>query len=158
MKNNSQGKDDIVKLFLCAARSHHRLFEKNVVSFGTHRSQHRILMYLSHRINEATTQKDIAANFEISAAAVAVSVRKLERDGYIERAADENDNRSNLIRLTDKGMEIVSRTKSLINSLDEAMFSGFTDEEIVLFSSYLSRLCDNIRTYKENDVDGDFDQ
>ncbi len=150
MKNDKQRKDDIVKLFLCAAKSHHRVFEKHVSDFGVHRSQHRILMFLSRRENMITTQKDIAANFEISAAAVAVSVRKLEEEGLIGRASDTNDNRANIIRLTDKGMQIVEDTRNLINSLDEAMFEGFDEDEIAQFSVYLAHLCDNIRRYGEN--------
>ncbi len=147
MKTHSQKKDDIVKLFLLAARSHHHTFEKHAGDFGVHRSQHRILMYLSRRGEEITTQKDIAANFQISAAAVAVSIRKLEAEGLILRSADKNDNRSNIITLTDKGLEIVTQTKTLINAIDEAMFNGFDEDEIVQFSAYLSRLCDNIRSY-----------
>ena len=104
-------------------------------------------MYLSMHTDEMITQKDIAANFQISAAAVAVSVRKLEEEGLISRIADENDNRSNVISLTDKGKQIVDQTKTLISRIDEAMFEGFDDEEIAQFSAYLARLCDNIRDY-----------
>ena len=147
MKAHSQNRDDIVKLFLLAARSHHHTFEKHAGEFGVHRSQHRILMFLSRRGDAVTTQKDIAANFQISAAAVAVSVRKLEAEGLIARNADENDNRSNIISLTEKGMDIVTQTKTLINAIDEAMFDGFDEDEIAQFSVYLSRLCDNIRDY-----------
>ena len=151
MKTHSQKKDDIVKLFLLAARSHHHTFEKHVGDFGVHRSQHRILMYLSMHTDEMITQKDIAANFQISAAAVAVSVRKLEEEGLISRIADENDNRSNVITLTDRGRQIVDQTKTLISKIDEAMFAGFDDEEIAQFSAYLARLCDNIRDYSAHD-------
>ena len=147
MADKLQKKDDIVKLFLLAARSHHHTFEKHVSGFGVHRSQHRILMYLSRRTDTTTTQKDIATNFEISAAAVAVSVRKLEADGLISRIADEKDNRSNIIALTKDGMAVVEKTKNLISSIDEAMFDGFDEDEIALFSLYLARLCDNIRDY-----------
>lgn len=152
MKTHSQKKDDIVKLFLLAARSHHHTFEKHAGEFGVHRSQHRILMYLSRRSDSVTTQKDIAANFQISAAAVAVSVRKLEAEGLITRIADESDNRSNIISLTEKGLSIVHRTKALINTLDDAMFEGFDEDEIAQFSAYLSRLCDNIRNYGSENV------
>ena len=147
MSDQPQKKDEIVKYFILAARSHHHLFERKVSEFGVHRSQHKILMFLSRHGESITTQKDIAKNFDISAAAVAVSVRKLETDGLISRIADERDNRSNIISLTEQGKKVVEKTKSLISSIDEAMFDGFDDNEIVQFSSYLSRLCDNIRDY-----------
>lgn len=150
MKNDSQKRDDIVKLFLRAARSHYQLFEKRVRAFGVHRSQHKILMYLSRHEGEQVSQKDIAESFEISAAAVAVSVKKLEDEGLIERKTQSNDNRSNVILLTDRGNAIVEETRSLINGIDDAMFDGFNGKEIVEFSAYLSRLCDNIKNYDEN--------
>ena len=43
-----------------------------------------ILMYLT-RCTTTPSQKDIAKHFEISAAAVAVSLKKLEAGGYIKR-------------------------------------------------------------------------
>lgn len=149
MNNNSQKKNDIVKLFLRAARSHHQLFENRAMEFGVHRSQHKILMYLSRHEDEFITQKDIASEFEISAAAVAVSVRKLEDEGLITRKSAESDNRANIILLTERGMQIVERTRSLINGIDEAMFHGFGQDEITEFSAFLSRLCDNIKKYDE---------
>ncbi len=147
MADQPQKKDDIIKLFLLAARSHHHTFEREVRQFGVHRSQHKILMFLSRRDECATTQKDIAAHFEISAAAVAVSVRKLEAEGLIKRITDEHDNRANNITLTNKGTEVVDKTKDIISRIDEAMFQNFDEEEITLFSSYLSKLCDNIRDF-----------
>ena len=147
MEKNSQNKDNVVKLFITAAKSHHRVFENNVKGFGIHRSQHRILMFLSRRGNEPTSQKDIANFHEISPAAVAVSIKKLENEGLIKRVTDKNDNRANLIELTQKGQDIVEQTKCLIGALDAAMFEGFCEEEILEFSLYLSRLCDNIKKF-----------
>lgn len=149
MTNNSKNKDEIIKVFLRAARSHHQLFERRVSVFGVHRSQHKILMYLSHHEGECITQKDIADSFEISAAAVAVSIRKLEDDNMIKRVTDASDNRANNIILTERGQEIVCATKSLINEIDDAMFDGFDGNEIECFSLFLSRLCDNIKKYDE---------
>ena len=152
MEQTINNKDNIVKLFICAAKSHHSAFESRIVDFGVHRSQHRILMLLSRR-DQPTTQKDIAEAFDISAAAVAVSVKKLESDGFIQRECDKNDSRSNIIKLTKKGMMIVEQTKHTISSLDEAMFADFNDSEIAEFSAFLSRLCDNIRNFSATDPD-----
>lgn len=149
MKVISDNKDNIVKLFIGAAKMHHRAFENKVSKFGVHRSQHRILMFLSKRDGQCTYQKDIADAFDISAAAVAVSVKKLEEDGLVKRLSSKSDNRTNIITLTDKGQDIVSATTNIITALDSAMFDGFDEKEIAEFSSYMSRLCDNIRAFDE---------
>lgn len=147
MKANSDNKDNIVKLFIGAAKTHHHAFDNKVSKFGVRRSQHRILMFLSKREDICTYQKDIADAFDISAAAVAVSIKKLEEDGFVKRLSNENDNRANIIVLTEKGHDIVLGTTNIITALDCAMFEGFDEEEIEQFSSYLSRLCDNIRAF-----------
>ena len=148
MNNESNNTHKIVELFLCAARSHHRTFECNVSEFGAHRSQHRIIMFLSRRQDMITSQKDIAQHFEISPAAVAVSVRKLEEKGLIRRTEDKKDTRLNVVELTEEGKRIAQNTKNLIEKLDASMFDGFNDEEIERFSEYLSRLCNNIKSFK----------
>lgn len=145
MSNIDKNKAELVKLFLCASRTHHRIFENKVSRFGVHRSQHRILMFLSKRQGMPTSQKDIADNFEISAAAVAVAVRKLEDGGFITRISGERDCRTNVIELTEQGQEIVEATKDIIETLDSAMFDGFDDGEIAEFCEYLTRLIDNAK-------------
>ena len=122
-----------------------------IKEFGVHRSSHRILMYLSRK-DTPTSQKDIAREFDISAAAVAVSIKKLESEGFILRYCDKNDSRTNIIELTEKGQDVVDKTKNIISELDAAMFENFTDEEIAGFSDYLSRLCDNISAYSDSQL------
>ncbi len=148
MSEMDKNKTALVKLFLNASRTHHRIFENKVSRFGVHRSQHRMLMFLSKRNDVPTSQKDIADSFEISAAAVAVSVKKLEDEGFIKRLQNEHDNRTNLLVLTEKGQEIVAATKDVIEELDSAMFDGFDDKEIAEFSEYFSRLLENIKRFE----------
>ena len=50
-------------------------------------------MYLSDRGEKYPSQKDIAETFEISAAAVAVSLCKLANSGYIKEKNLDSDNR-----------------------------------------------------------------
>ncbi len=149
MNSSNKEKSSLVKLFLSASRAHHRVFEGKVKDFGVHRSQHRILMFLSKREGEITSQRDIAEHFEISAPAVAVALGKLEDGGFINRLSNEHDTRSNIITLSQKGQEIVEATKDIIESLDCAMFEGFDDGEIATFESYLSRLLENIKGFED---------
>ncbi len=107
-----------------------------------------MLMFLSKRADMPTSQKDIAESFEISAAAVAVAVKKLEDEGFIIRVHDERDSRTNILVLTERGQRIVAETTDIIEELDSAMFDGFDEHEIADFSKYLSRLLENIKSFK----------
>lgn len=115
---------------------------------GIHGSQHMILMYLT-RCTTTPSQKDIAKHFEISAAAVAVSLKKLEAGGYIRRKCSKNDNRFNEIEITEKGKEIVDFSHSLFERIDAETFSGINEEEKQTLVCLLDRVLDNLK--KMND-------
>ncbi|MBO5746364.1 MAG: MarR family transcriptional regulator [Clostridia bacterium] len=110
-------------------RMHRRLFENHAVdTFGIHRSQHMTLMYISR--HENASQKQIADEFKISAAAVAVTLKKLEAGGFIVRGIAKHDNRQNFINITEKGKRVVRETRRLFTAIDYAMFDGMSDEEL----------------------------
>ena len=101
-------------------RLHRSIFEKMQTAFGIHRSQHRLLMYLSRR-DACPSQKDIAEHFGISSAAVAVSLKKLEDGGYISRKSPRKDSRVNTIALTKKGKELVEKSEDFFSRSDFAL-------------------------------------
>lgn len=129
-------------------RMHRRIFEREVAeAFGIHRSQHMMLMFLSH--HEEASQKQIAEHFDISASAVAVTLKKLESGGFILRTADGDDNRRNNITLTDAGRSIINETHALFSAIDVAMFDGISAEEMTVLSRCLEKMNGNLRKAEE---------
>ena len=55
------------------------------------------------------SQREVARAMRLSPATVAVSLRSLERSGYVGRRADERDARRNRVALTDKGRRAVEQ-------------------------------------------------
>ncbi|MBQ3927319.1 MAG: MarR family transcriptional regulator, partial [Clostridia bacterium] len=84
---------------------------------------------------------------EISPAAVATTLKKLEHAGLVERRTNAEDARFNRIDLTDKGREIVSKTKILFRQIDEEMFKDLTQEEMQNLSATLAKL---VQALKKN--------
>lgn len=125
-------------------RLHYCAAEKRMRKAGIHRSQHMLLMYLYHA-GHCPSQKEIAKRFEISPAAVAVGLKKLESGGYISRVCCENDNRLNEITLTDKGREIVALSKQAFEELDEQVYAGLTEEEMTALSRMLEKIQKNLK-------------
>lgn len=109
--------------------------------------QHKMIMCISD--NKFYSQKDIASHMGISTATVAVSLKKLEKGGYIEKVVDENDNRLNKIILTEKAKAIVDYSKKAFEDINDAMLSGFTEEEKENLNKYLERMETNLKTIKE---------
>ena len=48
--------------------------------------------------------------YGVSGATMAVSLKKLEKGGYINRLVDQHDNRCNQICITEKGREVVEES------------------------------------------------
>ncbi len=130
-------------------RLHRCVMEKFLSSFGIHRSQHMTLMFLSHH-GECTSQKQIAEHFKISSASVAVTLKKLEDGGYIERESAEDDSRYNSIKITKKGKEIIDKSEEIFSNADYEMFKDFSDEDYVIFSSCLDRMAKGLTEYAES--------
>jgi len=123
--------------------SHKAKIDGKVAEIGIHRTQHRILMYLAKK-GQLPSQKRLAECFGITPAAITGALQKLEADGYIERKLGE-DNRFNEITITEKGRDVVEKTKSMFAAVDEQLFQGFSKEEIVALSGYLERIIVNMK-------------
>ncbi len=130
-------------------RFHRSIFESMNSALGIHRSQHRLLMYIS-RNKTCLSQKDIAEHFEISPAAVAVSLKKLEDSGHITRECEEKDNRFNRITLTEKGKMIVEKSEDFFTKSDFAMFSDFTEEDYERLTVCLEKMMAGLKAFAEN--------
>ena len=143
---------ELARYVLDINRLHHNATEKYVDSFGIHRSQHMMLMYLANH-DEINSQKSIANDFGISPAAVATSLKKMEREGYIERRADPRDTRYNTISITKKGRDICRKSCAIFSRVDRAMFEGFSEKDLMQFTALMQRITDNLLQLQENDAD-----
>ena len=135
-----------IHLLIQTNLTHKRIIEKRTSVTDLHRSQHRILMYIS-KYDNIPSQKEIAEHFEISPAAVAVTLKKLEAAGYIERTRGaDGDTRQNTISITEKGRREITDTREFFDYVDNTMFCDFTDEEIAAFVSLLKKANCNLRS------------
>lgn len=124
-----------------------RRIEWMVKDTGVYRSQHRILMHLHRQPN--CSQVEIADFLDISPAAVAVSLKKLEKGGYICRETDENDNRVHQVTITAKGKQVIEKSFAIFQKVDRQMFLGFSDEEMEQMSGYLERIYQNFEAMQD---------
>ena len=132
----------VMSQYIKIMRQHRNFIDQRLSRTGVYRSQHQILMTLSDYSNES--QKELAEHIGVSAATIAVSVKKLEKGGYITRVVDEDDNRINKLCLTEKGEEIVIYSRQFFRNVEAQMFHGFTIEELLIMEQYLDRMCDNL--------------
>lgn len=136
-----------IHAFISADILHRRAIEQWACDAGMHRSQHRMLMYLT-KCESTPTQKDIAKHFDISPAAVAVTLKKLESDGYIERGkcVERTDSRFNEIKITERGRDAALQSRKYFQHVDLEAFKSFSYEELELFISLLERMQENLKS------------
>ena len=130
-----------VKLIMFINQIHRRKIEKLLA--GLHRAQHRMLMTLSDC--PVTSQVELANILEVSAATVAVSLKKLEKGGYIQKTQQEQDSRVRFVELTEKGRGVVEETKEIFHQMDAKLLEGFDKEQLEVLQSLLGQMYRNAK-------------
>lgn len=125
------------------SKHHKKAIESYVEDHHMPKSQHRLLLTLS-KMGDNVCQKDLATQLQVTPAAVAVTLRKLEAANIIEKKISQKDNRYNRVVITDVGKEIVSDSEKAFHSIDQQSFEGFSNEEMETLLTLLSRLDDNL--------------
>lgn len=128
----------LVEKYIMANKLHKMYLEREVNRTGVFRSQHMILMYIARFPN--ASQKEIANHQHVSTATIAVSLKKLESGGYISRSTDKKDNRYNQICITPKGQKVVEGSVKIFKKVEEALFQGFSAEEMDQFENLIDRI------------------
>lgn len=120
---------------------------QNIISsYGLHIGQPRIL-YTIKELNGAT-QKEIADKLNVTPASLAVSIKRMERAGLIEKNISESDLRRNYITLTDYGNRILNDSYLSLLKMDDQMVQGFSEGELEELVGFLDRIYANLIAYK----------
>ena len=128
---------------LCKVSLLHR-YRNSVALTGLkiYRGQPQILEYLL--AHGDCSQKELADHMEVSPASIATSLKRMSKSGFIEKTIDEDDRRINRLRITPQGKAALLAGKKECDKVDEAMFSGFSNEEVAAFSDMLGRIAANL--------------
>lgn len=151
MKNNRNSRREetfwreLMENWMDVNHLHRTILERKLNQNGLYRSQHQLLMYISDHPNQS--QKEIARLNRISPATAAVTLKKLEKGGYIHRVADDRDNRCNQICLTEKGKLVVEYSIRYFSQVQQRMFAGFTEEERIRLTGDLERIKKNLTEF-----------
>lgn len=130
--------------------SHRNIIDGKFREKGLYFGQPPILKYLSEHKN--ATQKEIAEHLHISAPSVATSLKRMEEAGLVVRLENKNDARRNIVKLTQKGIELFNYAENMFLRVDNVTYRGFTEEEIDTLISFLERMNDNLKAFaKEED-------
>ncbi len=133
---------EVTRRMIVANQMHRRMMEQNLLGTGLHRAQHRLLMALS--LEASCSQVELAKLLEVSPATIAVSLKTLEKNGWITRRVQREDTRANFVELTEKGRELVEDSRDFFDTVDSEMYRGFDREDLIRLSRYMDVIYENM--------------
>lgn len=110
---------------------------------GLHYGQPLMLMIIADE--QPVNQKELAEHMNVTPASVTVSVRRMEKNGWITKAASEEDLRCTVIRLTEKGEALARRCREEMEWIDTQKYVGFSDREREQLTDFYRRMNENLQ-------------
>ena len=94
-------------------------------------------------------QEDIVHRIVLDKGTVARAVARLEKLGLVVRSVSDQCRREKLVDLTPAGVEMAARIQAVMDVWNDISYQGFTPEERDLYDSFLTRITDNVKQFKE---------
>jgi len=86
------------------------------------------------------TMSDLSTNLHIDNSAITRLVDRLEKNELVERVANKDDRRQNLISVTQRGITEINSARGIVNEINNLIKEGFSDEEIETFTRVILNL------------------
>lgn len=131
-----------IGLMIYNSRIHKKMADLCVEELGIDRTRHLILIHINKE-GKLPAQNELARHLNITPPAITCALKKMEGDGLIKRRVAK-DNRFHETVLTQKGKELLEKTKMLFNQIDEKIFSGFTEDEVDRFIKLSEKINKNM--------------
>jgi DNA-binding MarR family transcriptional regulator len=93
---------------------------------------------------DGQSQAWLQQRLAIEGATLTPIVQRLERDGWIRRGSDPIDRRRQLVWLTPRSLEAMSKIADEVEKYRQESLRDFSDEEIAVFTAFLDRMEANL--------------
>lgn len=103
-----------------------------------------LTLYDTGQKGQTLSQRELARRLFLSPATVAVSLRTMERSGYVVRRVDECDQRRNLVSITEEGKHAVELCTQAFLAADARLLSDFSAGEKELLTVFFIRMLHNL--------------
>jgi len=129
-------------LFVRVRHLHHQCAVGRFESLGLNYGQPPILFELLKK--DGLTQKELSQLRNVSPATITVTLKRMEKAGWITRRVDSEDSRVSRVYLTDKSRQLQLPLKALETQLDDETFRSFNDTDKALMRRFLLQMWDNL--------------
>ncbi len=124
-------------------RAHHKRVHQVLEEIGLYRGQDFLMVLLWEK--EGLTQTELAERMHVQPPTVSNMLQRLEKEGFVERRQDPDDQRVSRVYLTQAGRKLQEPVREAWTQIDEQTFSGFTLEESVLLRRLFMQILENLK-------------
>lgn len=142
-------KEHIAPRIMCLSRLLRQSFNKTIAEQGLFSGQEDIVLALSE--NEGITINELAKLLDVSGATASVSIKRMEKTGFVIKKADKNDARITRLYPTEKARLAPENIKNNMDSLEAVLKKNMTDEQALELSDLLDLAIHNIIERGENE-------
>jgi DNA-binding MarR family transcriptional regulator len=89
---------------------------------------------------DGTTAVELAARLGVTKQAAGKTISALERQGYVERAADARDARRKIVRLTGKGVDMLDKSAHLFDTVQTRWAEAIGEDRLAALHADLRTL------------------
>jgi len=140
MKQRETHEMTVGQLLAQVCRMTGRRFKRHMARVGLHRGQGFALVHLWH--HDGIPQHELSEAMHISPASVTNMLQRMERDGWITRERDREDQRIVRVSLTPKAKELRAKARTVFREMEEELGSVYSDEEHETLKRLLMKLHD----------------
>lgn len=113
-------------------------FDRLLKPFKLNRAQWAVLAYLNSK--NAVSQATMADELDLSRSATGGLIDRLEEAGLVRRNIDALDRRSNLVRIEDRGTNLISTLQELNDQFDKITLKDMHANEVKSLTAALRKL------------------
>lgn len=106
--------------------------------------QGRMISYIAEHQDRGLIQKDLADAFNRRGASITSMLQGLEKNGYIGRKIQADNERQKQIFVLDKGKEIVNQIDEMFLAMESRLTESLTEEEKNEFLRLLKKIDSNL--------------
>jgi len=127
------------------SRMHHDCLRQTFNKQGfAELSNPKVLFFLRHMEGQPMSQKEIADHLGVAPATIAISLKRMEKVGLVQKSADASDLRRNCVTLTEKGKILTEQCENADDAAIAPIIKGFTQQEIDLMCAFYRRMIQNM--------------
>lgn len=133
--NGPPPKEMIGPRVTCLSRLMRQAFNEAVAEQGLFSGQQDIVIVLAE--NEGITLSELAKMLDVSSATASVSIKRMEKAGFIIKKTDKNDARITRLYPTEKAKQAPENIKKKMDSLETIIKKDMTEQQAQELSDLL---------------------